>query len=142
MPHLQEITHLRYAGWSTAQVDPSDQGLMVQMKHPEFDPDSATGAGVQTAREMGKAGTRPFQGIACGSCRTAWVLRGRGRDSHTQRGAEACVARKGARKRSSNCAGAVYCITGLALANSPSVGGKAIARPWAGYSSCSSPDAP
>jgi hypothetical protein len=48
MLHLEEITHRRYAGWSMALVNLSEQDVMVQMKHPEFDPYSASGAFVMT----------------------------------------------------------------------------------------------
>jgi hypothetical protein len=45
---LEEITERRYADWSMALVDLSDQDALVQMKHPEFDPYSASGALVMT----------------------------------------------------------------------------------------------
>lgn len=44
MLHLEEITQRRYPDWSMAHVNLSDTDPMVQMKHPEFDPYSATGA--------------------------------------------------------------------------------------------------
>jgi hypothetical protein len=40
---LEEITERRFGNWSMAHVDLSDLDPMVQMKHPEFDPYSATG---------------------------------------------------------------------------------------------------
>jgi hypothetical protein len=40
---LEEITQRRFGNWSMAHVDLSDLDPMVQMKHPEFDPYSATG---------------------------------------------------------------------------------------------------
>ena len=48
MLHLEEITHRRYAEWAMALVNLSEQDVMVQMKHPEFDPYSASGALVMT----------------------------------------------------------------------------------------------
>jgi hypothetical protein len=48
MLHLEEITQRRYADWSMALVNLSDQDVMVQMKHPEFDPYSASGVVVMT----------------------------------------------------------------------------------------------
>jgi Sensors of blue-light using FAD len=48
MLHLEEVTHRRYADWSMALVNLSEQDVMVQMKHPEFDPYSASGALVMT----------------------------------------------------------------------------------------------
>ncbi len=48
MLHLEEITQRRYAEWSMALVNLSDEDVMVQMKHPEFDPYSAPGALVMT----------------------------------------------------------------------------------------------
>ncbi len=44
MLQFEEITHRRYPAWSMALVNLSDHDPMVQMKHPEFDPYSATGA--------------------------------------------------------------------------------------------------
>ncbi len=44
MLHLEEITRRKYPDWSMALVNLSDHDPMVQMKHPEFDPFSATGA--------------------------------------------------------------------------------------------------
>lgn len=44
MLHLEEITRRRYPDWSMAHVSLSDDDPMVEMKHPEFDPYSATGA--------------------------------------------------------------------------------------------------
>ena len=43
MLHLEEITARRYADWSMAHVNLADDHPMVQMKHPEFDPYSASG---------------------------------------------------------------------------------------------------
>ena len=43
MLHLEEITHRRYASWAMALVTLSEHDAMVQMKHPEFDPYSASG---------------------------------------------------------------------------------------------------
>lgn len=48
MLHLEEITQRRHADWSMALVNLSDQDVMVQMKHPEFDPYSAPGRLVMT----------------------------------------------------------------------------------------------
>ena len=48
MLHLEEVTHRRYAGWSMAHVNLADDSPMVRMKHPEFDPYSASGAFVMT----------------------------------------------------------------------------------------------
>jgi hypothetical protein len=42
--HLEEITRRRYPDWSMAHVSLSDDDPMVEMKHPEFDPYSASGA--------------------------------------------------------------------------------------------------
>ena len=44
MLQLEEITQRRYADWSMALVSLSDDDSMVRMKHPEFDPYSASGA--------------------------------------------------------------------------------------------------
>lgn len=44
MLHLEEIGARRFGGWSMALVDLSDREPMVQLKHPEFDPYSASGA--------------------------------------------------------------------------------------------------
>ena len=44
MLQLEEIGERRFAGWSMAHVELSDQEPMVQLKHPEFDPYSASGA--------------------------------------------------------------------------------------------------
>ena len=44
MLHLEEITRRRYPDWSMAHVILSDDDPMIGMKHPEFDPYSATGA--------------------------------------------------------------------------------------------------
>jgi hypothetical protein len=48
MLHLEEITERRFAGWSMALVDLDDDAPMVRMKHPEFDPYSASGRFVVT----------------------------------------------------------------------------------------------
>ena len=48
MLRLDEITQRRFANWSMALVDLSDSDPMVGLKHPEFDPYSATGATVMT----------------------------------------------------------------------------------------------
>ena len=48
MLHLEEVTERRYADWSMAHVNLADDHPMVQMKHPEFDPYSASGAFVMT----------------------------------------------------------------------------------------------
>ena len=59
MLQLEEITERRYAGWAMALVDLSDQDVLVQMKHPEFDPYSAPGALVMTlVDELLAAGRR------------------------------------------------------------------------------------
>jgi hypothetical protein len=44
MLQLEEIAERRFAGWSMAHVDLCDHEPMVQLKHPEFDPYSASGA--------------------------------------------------------------------------------------------------
>ena len=44
MLYLEEITQRRYADWSMALVNLSELDPMVQMKHPEFDPYSASGS--------------------------------------------------------------------------------------------------
>ena len=44
MLQLEEIGARRFAAWSMALVELSDQEPMVQLKHPEFDPYSASGA--------------------------------------------------------------------------------------------------
>ena len=48
MLHLEEVSERRYAGWSMAHVNLADDDPMVGMKHPEFDPYSASGAFVMT----------------------------------------------------------------------------------------------
>jgi hypothetical protein len=48
MLHLEEVSERRYADWSMAHVNLADDDLMVKMKHPEFDPYSASGALVMT----------------------------------------------------------------------------------------------
>ena len=44
MLSFAEIADRRCPDWSMAHVDLSDMDPMIQMKHPEFDPYSATGA--------------------------------------------------------------------------------------------------
>ena len=44
MLKLEEIDRRRFAGWSMAHVDLSDSDPMIRLKHPEFDPYSASGA--------------------------------------------------------------------------------------------------
>ncbi|MFM9999774.1 MAG: BLUF domain-containing protein [Burkholderiaceae bacterium] len=44
MLSFAEIADRRFPDWSMAHVDLSDMDPMIQMKHPEFDPYSATGA--------------------------------------------------------------------------------------------------
>ena len=59
MLHLEEITRRRYPDWSMAHVSLSDDDPMVGMKHPEFDPYSATGAFVlQLVGELVASGHR------------------------------------------------------------------------------------
>lgn len=41
--HLEEISVRRFPSWSMALVNLSEHDPMVQMKHPEFDPFSASG---------------------------------------------------------------------------------------------------
>lgn len=41
---LEEIAQRRFANWSMALVDLSDNDPMVSLQHPEFDPYSAAGA--------------------------------------------------------------------------------------------------
>lgn len=48
MLRLEEITQRRFANWSMALVDLADSDPMVGLKHPEFDPYSATGATAMT----------------------------------------------------------------------------------------------
>ena len=48
MLRLEEITQRRFANWSMALVELSESDPMVSLKHPEFDPYSATGAMVMT----------------------------------------------------------------------------------------------
>ena len=43
MLHFEEIAGRRYADWSMAHINLADDQPMVQMKHPEFDPYSASG---------------------------------------------------------------------------------------------------
>ncbi len=45
---FEEIAQRRFAGWSMALVDLSDDDPMVQLNHPEFDPYHAPGATVMT----------------------------------------------------------------------------------------------
>ena len=42
--HLQEVEHRRFAAWSMAHVELRADDPMILMRHPEFDPYSATGA--------------------------------------------------------------------------------------------------
>lgn len=59
MLRLEEIVQRRYATWAMALVDLSDQDVMVEMKHPEFDPYSAPGDLVMTlVDELFSAGQR------------------------------------------------------------------------------------
>ena len=44
MLHLEEITQRRFKAWAMAHVDLSEHDPMIRMKHPEFDPYSASGA--------------------------------------------------------------------------------------------------
>jgi hypothetical protein len=44
MLSFEEITQRRYPDWSMAHVMLPDDEAMIRMKHPEFDPYSATGA--------------------------------------------------------------------------------------------------
>ena len=48
---LEEITERRFGQWSMAHVDLSSLDPMVQLKHPEFDPYSASGAFAMTLLE-------------------------------------------------------------------------------------------
>ncbi len=48
---LEEITARRFEQWSMAHVDISSLDPMVQLKHPEFDPYSASGAFAMTLLE-------------------------------------------------------------------------------------------
>ena len=48
---LEEITARRFGQWSMAHVDLSSLDPMVQLKHPEFDPYSASGAFAMTLLE-------------------------------------------------------------------------------------------
>ena len=57
---LEEITRRRYPDWSMALVNLSDQDPMVQMKHPEFDPFSASGAFMMQFVEELIASGRPI----------------------------------------------------------------------------------
>ncbi len=45
---FEEIAQPRFAGWSMALVDLSDDDAMVRLNHPEFDPYHASGAMVMT----------------------------------------------------------------------------------------------
>jgi hypothetical protein len=49
--HQEEVADRRYAQWSMAHVDLAADDPMVQMKHPEFDPYSASGAFVMQLLE-------------------------------------------------------------------------------------------
>lgn len=57
---LEEITRRRYPDWSMALVNLSDRDPMVQMKHPEFDPFSASGAFMMQFVEELIASGRPI----------------------------------------------------------------------------------
>ena len=48
MISFAEVAQRRCPDWSMAHVDLSDADPMIRMKHPEFDPYSATGAFVMT----------------------------------------------------------------------------------------------
>ena len=48
---MEEITERRFGQWSMAYVDLSSLDPMVQLKHPEFDPYSASGAFAMTLLE-------------------------------------------------------------------------------------------
>ncbi len=48
---LEEITQRRFSNWSMAHVDMSEMDPMIQMKHPEFDPYSASGQHVMLLLE-------------------------------------------------------------------------------------------
>ena len=48
---LEEITQRRFSNWSMAHVDLSEMDPMIQMKHPEFDPYSASGQHVMLLLE-------------------------------------------------------------------------------------------
>jgi Sensors of blue-light using FAD len=48
---LEEITERRFGQWSMAHVDLSSLDPMVQLKHPEFDPYSASGSFAMTLLE-------------------------------------------------------------------------------------------
>jgi hypothetical protein len=48
MLHLEEVSERRFADWSMAHVNLADDDPMVKLKHPEFDPYSASGALVMT----------------------------------------------------------------------------------------------
>jgi hypothetical protein len=41
--HFEEISDRRFGAWSMAHVQLSNTDPMIQMKHPEFDPYSASG---------------------------------------------------------------------------------------------------
>jgi hypothetical protein len=59
MLSLEEITERRYPQWSMAHVMLPDSDAMVRMKHPEFDPYSASGAFVlQLVEELVAGGHR------------------------------------------------------------------------------------
>ena len=51
MLHIEEVRERRFADWPMAHVNLAGDDLMVQMKHPEFDPYSAAGAFVMTLVE-------------------------------------------------------------------------------------------
>jgi hypothetical protein len=57
--HLEEIGKRRYPDWSMAHVSLSGDDPMIAMKHPEFDPYSASGAFVlQLVDELVASGHR------------------------------------------------------------------------------------
>ena len=56
---FEEITQRRFAGWSMAHVQLADDDPMIQLRHPEFDPCSASGAFVmRRVDELLVSGTR------------------------------------------------------------------------------------
>ena len=61
MLQLVEIGARRFAGWSMALVDLSDREPMVQLKHPEFDPYSASGADAMKLVEELLASGQPIE---------------------------------------------------------------------------------
>lgn len=56
---LEEITQRRYADWAMAHVMLSENDPMIQLRHPEFDPYSASGQTVmKMVHELFAAGNR------------------------------------------------------------------------------------